>query len=136
MSLKIKLDSNKTAFLLVCKGHKIITKYDIEFCKFTGEDTVLNDFRELVKTYCVIYYLNSSSSIDIRHINFALIDLLNELKHDGIINVLKHCCDVSRNSAVYYNEILFYKLFSEIQTIQIIRDNKELYDLDYSLIKH
>lgn len=132
---KIKLDARQTALLLVCKGHKIITKHNINFCDFAGEDTVLNDFRELVKAYCVITYLDSSSSIDIRHINFSLINLLNILKPDAIITVLKHCCDVSRNSTVCYNEILFYKLFGEIQTAEIVIDNEELYDLDYSLIK-
>lgn len=135
MSLKLKLDSHKTTLLLVCKGHKVITKYEIEDFKFSGEDSILNDFRELVKAYCAITYLDSPSSIDIRHINFALMNLLNDVKPNAIIEVLKHCCDVSRHSAVYYNEILFYKLFGEIQTIRLIKDDEELYDLDYNLIK-
>lgn len=132
---KIKLDAYQTALLLVCKGHKVIQKYDIEDYKFTDEDSVLNDFRELVKTYCIITYIDNPGCIDIRHINIALMDVINVVKPDAIISILKYCCDRSRNSALYYNELLFYKLFGELQSLTMRQNCEEIYDLDETLIK-
>lgn len=131
---KTSLDKYDTAILMCIKNHKINLKYEYQkdFI-FTGSEKLLNNFREIAEVYADSRII-PLESVKLGYINQAMIEIIEilcpEKFKDLILSINKI---VSTNYSI--SETIFTELYSFIQVITLVKEDKEIYNLDYSLVK-
>ena len=130
---KIKLDAYETAVLLTTKHHKVKLSRDIDKeYVFTGEEEILNHYRDVVYVYIDRTYL-PIESLQLRHITSYLLDIFHLCRPEDYKRLI---IDMSTyyNKKYSYNANLFKQLYGYLQALKMRDGEEEFFDLDESLI--
>lgn len=127
----IKLEKYDTALLMVTKNHNIKLKYNYDK-DFVFNDNLLNEYKEIAIVYADSRAL-PLESVRLEYVAQAMIEIYsiiepNKMK-DLLIYLLKHSYKKENIS-----EAIFKEVYGRLQALTMIKDNEEIYELDYSLL--
>lgn len=128
------LDKYDTAIIMCIKNNKINLKYEYQkdFI-FTGSEKLLNNFREIAETYADSRAI-PLESVKIEYINKAMIEIVEILCPEKFKNLMLLVMK-NGDASLSIKEKFFIKLYGFIQIITLMKDGKEIYNLDYSLVE-
>ena len=152
---KIELNKYETAMLLVIKNHDLEKPYTFEEYEFskTTEESILNDYKDIYLTFCEIVYYEAEL-IELKHLNNYLIDILNKVKSESLIEVMKNIqthryvestgYGMNKELRLKYSpaQSLFFELVSSLKNLRMLGESKcgligqeeEIYKLDRGLM--
>ena len=136
--MKIKLEKYDTALLMCTKNAKIKLHYDysddIEY-KFTGEDAILNSYRDIAFVYADSRAI-PLSSVRLAHLNSALLEIYATVQQNKLLQLLKDLNYSYSDKPI--KSVMFVELYGLLQALrmkELINDEYvDIYDLDESLI--
>ena len=128
------LDKYNTAILMCIKNHKINLKYEYQKdFTFTGSKKLLNNYREIAEVYADSRAI-PLESVKIGYINQVMIEIVEILCPEKFKEILLSINKIiSTNYSI--SETIFTELYGFIQIITLVKDEKEIYNLDYSMVE-